>query len=60
MEDYFANFIKTSDPNAAGLPKWPAYTPDTGFQIMNLNVESRAIPEARPRYVLLDEVLRKK
>jgi para-nitrobenzyl esterase len=60
MENYFASFIKTGDPNASGLPKWPAYAPDSGFQIMSLNVDSHAVPEARPRYLLLDEVLRKK
>ncbi len=60
METYFANFIKTGDPNGSGLPKWPAYAPDGGFQIMNLDVESRAVPEARPRYLLLDQILRKK
>jgi para-nitrobenzyl esterase len=60
METYFANFIKTGDPNGPGLPKWPAYTPDKGFQIMKLDVESGAVPEARPRYLLLDEILRKK
>ena len=60
MESYFANFIKTGDPNGSGLPKWPAYAPDGSLQIMNLDVESRAVPEARPRYLLLDQVLSKK
>jgi hypothetical protein len=26
---------------------------------MNLNVESRAVPEARSRYLLLDQILRR-
>ena len=60
METYFANFIKTGDPNGSGLPKWPAYAPEGGFQVMSLNAESGAVPEARPRYLLLDQVLRKK
>ncbi|WP_321470202.1 carboxylesterase family protein [uncultured Paludibaculum sp.] len=60
MESYFANFVKTGDPNGPGLPKWPAYAPDAGFQIMNLKSESRAVPEVRPRYQLLDTLLHRK
>ena len=60
MESYFANFIKTGDPNGAGLPKWPAYGPGEGFQVMNLNVDSCAAPEVRSRYQMLDEILHKK
>ena len=60
MEGYFANFVKTGNPNGSGLPKWPAYAPAQGFQVMNLNAESSAGAEARARYQLLDEILHKK
>ncbi len=60
MEGYFANFIKTGDPNSAGLPKWPAYAGGAGFQIMSLNAESGAVPEPRQRYLLLDAILHPK
>lgn len=30
MEGYFANFIKTGDPNGAGLPHWPNAAPEDG------------------------------
>ena len=58
MQSYFVNFIKTGDPNGAGLPKWPAYESAGGFQRMRLDVDSHAEPEPhRERYLLLDRVL---
>jgi para-nitrobenzyl esterase len=54
MQEYFANFVKTGDPNGPGLPVWPALSRE---QVMRLDVESRAEPDqTRARYRLLDRI----
>jgi para-nitrobenzyl esterase len=55
MQAYFVNFIKTFNPNGPGVPEWPAYRSDNGYQRMRIDVESHAEPEAhRDRYLALD------
>jgi para-nitrobenzyl esterase len=54
MQGYFANFIKTGNPNGPGLPEWPAAN-TAGTPVMHINVESKVQPEThRDRYLLLD------
>ena len=57
MQGYFANFIKTGDPNGQGLPAWPRGDV-TGGQArrIHIDVETRAEQEPRARYLLLDQV----
>jgi len=56
MSSYWTNFARTGDPNAEGLPHWPAYKPD-GYEVMHLSVDPRAAPDAnRPRYEFLDQI----
>jgi para-nitrobenzyl esterase len=58
MQAYFANFIKTGDPNGPGLAEWPPYRPDNNYQRMRIDVTSRAEPEPhRERYLALDAAM---
>ena len=44
MMNYFANFIISGNPNATGLPEWPAAAPnDNQPPVMVINVESKAV-----------------
>jgi para-nitrobenzyl esterase len=55
MQSYFANFIRTFNPNGPGLPEWPAYTAKSDYMRMRLDVTSKAEPEPdRARYQVLD------
>jgi para-nitrobenzyl esterase len=54
MQGYFANFVKTGDPNGPGLPHWPAAGRSDPVQVMRLDVDSHAEPERhRDRYLFL-------
>jgi para-nitrobenzyl esterase len=58
MEEYFANFIKTGNPNGLGLPQWPEFK--TGGRMI-IDVETRAEPErVRARYKFLEQFYIKK
>ncbi len=58
MQDYFANFIKTANPNGKGLPNWPKF--GEGQRVV-IDVNTRAEAEkARARYAFLDQFYIKK
>jgi para-nitrobenzyl esterase len=60
LQSYFANFIKTGNPNGAGLPEWPPYSRDTGYMRMRIDVQCKAEPEPdRARYQVLDAIFAK-
>jgi para-nitrobenzyl esterase len=59
MTAYFANFIKTGNPNGARLPAWPKASLDAdkiGRQVIDVDTHSAAFSEQR-RYVAAEPLL---
>jgi para-nitrobenzyl esterase len=58
MEGYFAHFIKTGDPNGAGLPNWPATkAKDGGLLRQVIGVETHTVVDRdAPRYEFLQRI----
>ncbi len=56
MQEYFANFIKTGNPNGENLPDWPAVKPDDPApELMNIDVQSHAEKAKKDaRFLFLD------
>jgi carboxylesterase type B len=45
MMDYWAQFVKTGNPNLTSAPDWAAYTPKDQFtQILDSTIVSQAHP----------------
>jgi para-nitrobenzyl esterase len=56
VQQYWTNFARTGNPNAAGLPDWPTYKP-TDYEVMRLDNPAAATADAqRARYLFLDSV----
>ncbi len=55
IQQYWTNFARNGNPNAPDLPDWPTYQAGSYWQVMHLNTDSEAQPDAqRRRYLFLD------
>jgi para-nitrobenzyl esterase len=60
MQNYFANFIRTGNPNGLGVPEWPAVAPNKPAPVMHINVYTRAETEKnRDRYLFMEKQMKK-
>ncbi|MDX5437399.1 MAG: carboxylesterase family protein, partial [Pontibacter sp.] len=60
MQNYFANFIKTGDPNGKALPAWPAVNKGDKEQVLHIDVHTEAKPAIhRARYQMLDKLYKR-
>ncbi|HVE59386.1 MAG TPA: carboxylesterase family protein [Pyrinomonadaceae bacterium] len=56
LQEYFANFIKSGDPNGKNLPEWKRLTTEEPIYFIYLDSKPRSEPEKnRARYLFLDK-----
>ncbi len=61
FESFYANFVKTGNPNGYGVPSWTPVKSNGNFDIMVIDADTHLEPEPhRDRHLFLDELNYKK
>jgi len=60
MQAFFANFIKTGNPNGMGSPEWPAVDNNKAVQVMHIDADTKAMEDKNgKRYLFMDKTAKK-
>jgi para-nitrobenzyl esterase len=60
MQTFFANFIKTGNPNGLGVPEWANVDNSKAVQVMHIDVNTKSVEDKKSdRYLFMDKSLKK-
>ena len=60
METFFANFIKSGNPNGSGVPEWRPVDNSKAVPVMHIDVETRSVQEKNAsRYLFMEKTAKK-
>ncbi|HET9824895.1 MAG TPA: carboxylesterase family protein, partial [Chitinophagaceae bacterium] len=59
METFFANFIKTGNPNGLGVPEWHAVNTSAAVPVMYIDVNTKSVDKKGDRYLLMEKTVKK-
>ena len=60
MQNFFANFIKTGNPDGLGVPQWPPATNSKAVEVMRIDINTRSVKDNNSeRYLFLEHAAKK-
>jgi para-nitrobenzyl esterase len=60
MSSYWANFIKTGNPNGKNLPEWPKYnSTNNRTMILDIDPQVKRLPDKNALNFLISQIKRK-